>query len=268
MQHEPLGRLVANHPFADIPAAPVTLGTGYAFKERPASEPISPALMLALVADMIRADPEVAHSLARQVGYEKFVEPLDIAKPFPLSFHYSELSISDRGEPKTGTKPSRAPARYRATLKFAKVQGQVIRDIWSADFDLYDPKRWSKKLDDLCSPTKCRTPLTPADRLWNEQMIAAARETGFLLGLGYVKPRAHGGTHYIPRHVLFVSPDLNEAFMLAETDGGTCKVAVPPFSTLLADGRALPGKFIVQSRGVVRTRELKPTHTGYVEVIR
>ena len=240
MEHLP--GAFANHPFADVQRTPHSLGTGYQFGTSN-EVAINPALALELVADMIRNDPEVAHSLARRVGYEKFVEPLDIAKPFPLSFHFSELSVSDRGPPKKGTKPSREPARYRATLKFAKVQARGIRDIWRADFDLRDHTRTSKKLADLCSPSKCRTPFTAPQREWAEQAIMIAEHGDFLIGFAYMKPRAHGGTHYVPDHALLVAPDFSEALMIACVDGvmlivARCTVPVMPRPQLVPPAAA------------------------------
>lgn len=266
MEHHP--GAFATHPFAEPRSAPITLGTGYEFGKSTQSNEINPALALVLVADMIRANPEVAHSLARQVGYDKFIEPIDVVKPFPEHFHYTELSVSDKGAPKKGTKPSRAPARFKATLKFALVARRRVRDIWSARFDLYDAARWLKKIDELAKPSKCRTPFTGENGQWAREIAEVAGMSGHLIGFAYMQPRAEGGTHYVPCHALLVAPDMSEAFLLAKRDGAILKVALPPFSDSYADGRVLSSPFIAQSRGAIRTRDLQPVHTGYVDVLR
>jgi hypothetical protein len=220
---------------------------------------------LKVVVEMIRANPDVAHRIARLVGYEKFVEPLDVCQPMPLTFHYSECSISDRGPPKRGTKPCREPVRYKAVINL-KLQAKTVKSIWQVTADLRTPDKAAAKLNDLCNPAKCKTPFSPAERQFVEQAIGAAEAAGFLIGLPYTKPRAHGGTHFVKEHAVLVSPDFREAMLISSVNDARYKLTFAPFATSYANGQPLASNFVFQSRGIARTRELNEFATGHHEL--
>lgn len=212
---------------------------------------------------IIKNDQTVAHRLARQVGYDKFEEPMVVGSPMPLIFHYSECSISDKGPPKKGTKPSRLPIRYRALIRLSKQSGARVRDVWKTTTDLRDVERARKKLDEMGNPKKCRTPFTPTEQAFVNEAIDVAAGLGYMVGVPHMKPKGIGGTHYVKNHAVLVAPDFSDTFLVCKSDMKTYKLDFPPYATTYSADRPLAKDFILQSRGITHTREINEYVTGH-----
>lgn len=221
------------------------------------------------VISMIREDGGVAHRIARQVGYDKFVKPLDHTIPMPLQFTFSEVTIGDRGPPKKtkNSRPSREPFQYRVTVRLSDYRDGKMTDVWKTVSGVDSPERARSRLKDLRDPTKTKTPFTDNEARFAEEMILTAEQNDMRVGWPSMDGKGRGGgTYYVKYHAVLCSTDFREVTLVTLRNGKPFTFLPAPFTDTNTDGSALKGDFFLQSRGVVKTRDVNENRTGHHHV--